>query len=239
MKIPTKYVILAFLVLFAVTFLIGGWIGLKKGKSSLNPTLDSLNAKISYYTVMIDGNMSYIAEKEQEVATLRQAVRNGDIKKEELTKLNIEKVNEITRLKLRIDTLLDSVSHTGVIVHVDTVMVDGQQGNALLLPFHFEKKDQWLTLYGTFDLQGELGIDLSMDAPIDVWGVVKKKGGIPSIMVTTENPYIKTLSLSSIKFDTPRKTKYGIGVQVGWGLTKELKTSPYIGVGLSYNLIRF
>jgi len=69
--------------------------------------------------------------------------------------------------------------------------------------------------------------------------VLKKKEKTPSIIITSENSYIKTLSVSSIKFDMPKPKKYGIGLQIGWGLTKELKTSPYIGVGLSYNLIRF
>ena len=238
MKIKVRYIVLALLIVFATTFLIGGWIGLRKGRSSLQPSIDSLNAQISYYTVVINGSKNYIAEQEQEISTLRQAKRNGDIKNEELTKLNIARVNEITRLKLRIDTLLDSVSHTGVIVHVDTI-INNEQGNALLLPFHFEKKDQWLSLYGTFDTQGELGIDLSMDAPVDVWGVMKKKGSVPSIMITSENPYIKTLSLSSIRFDMPKPKRYGIGFQFGYGITREFKLSPYAGVGLSYDIIRF
>lgn len=33
--------------------------------------------------------------------------------------------------------------------------------------------------------------------------------------------------------------KFGIGVQVGYGLNNEFKPSPYIGVGLSYNILTF
>jgi len=238
MKIKVRYIVLALLIVFATTFLIGGWIGLRKGRSSLQPSIDSLNAQISYYTVVINGSKNYIAEQEQEISTLRQAKRNGDIKNEELTKLNIARVNEITRLKLRIDTLLDSVSHTGVIVHVDTI-INNEQGNALLLPFHFEKKDQWLSLYGTFDTQGELGIDLSMDAPVDVWGVMKKKGSVPSIMITSENPYIKTLSLSSIRFDMPKKKRYNVSLSAGYGVGKNLQLTPIVAITLGKTIFRF
>lgn len=34
-------------------------------------------------------------------------------------------------------------------------------------------------------------------------------------------------------------TKLGIGVQAGYGLNSEMKVAPYIGLGVSYNLIRF
>ena len=38
----------------------------------------------------------------------------------------------------------------------------------------------------------------------------------------------------------PTKIKHwGIGPQIGFGLTTDLKFKPYIGVGISYNLIRF
>ncbi len=34
-------------------------------------------------------------------------------------------------------------------------------------------------------------------------------------------------------------TKFGVGVQAGYGLGADLKIQPYIGFGVSYNLIRF
>jgi len=239
MKISIKYIVLAILILFIAAFVGGGLVGLKKGKNSLNATIDSLNAKISYYTVVIDGSNSYIAEKEQEITTLRRAIRNGDIEKEELRKLNIKHLSEITRLKLRIDTLIQNISHTGAMVRVDTVIVEGRKENALLLPFSFSQQDEYLDLYGTFNLKGDLAIDLSLDAPVDLWVDAGNKRNPPKAIVTSKSTYINVLSIESIRVDMPKPKKYGIGLQIGWGLTKELKTSPYIGVGLSYNLIRF
>lgn len=34
-------------------------------------------------------------------------------------------------------------------------------------------------------------------------------------------------------------TKFGLGVQAGYGVSSDMKASPYIGLGVSYNLIRF
>lgn len=38
--------------------------------------------------------------------------------------------------------------------------------------------------------------------------------------------------------ELPKQKRFGIGVQVGYGLT-EKQLSPYIGVGVSYNILRF
>ena len=245
MKISIKYIVLAILILFIAAFVGGGLVGLKKGKNSLNATIDSLNAKISHYTVELNNKTIYVTEVEQEMETLKQAIRDGDVEKEELRKLNIKQINELTRLRLRIDTLLADIEHSGEIVFdlsdliIESVIDSTDKYNSIKLPFHFNKKDKWLELYGAFSSEGKLDISLEMDAPIDVWGVLKKKEKTPSVMVTSENPYIKTLTLSSIKFDMPKTRRYGIGINVGYGITKEATLSPYIGVGLSYNIIRF
>ena len=245
MTIKIRYIIVGIVVLLIATFVVGGWLGHRRANNAIEPTIDSLNAKISYYTVLINGDRTYITEKEQEIATLREAIRSGDIEKEELRKLNIKKVNEVTRLKLRIDTLLADVEHDGEIVFdlsdliIESVVDSLDKYNSIKLPFHFNKKDKWLDLYGAFSSEGKLDISLKMDVPVDLWGVLKKKEKTPSIIITSENSYIKTLSVSSIKFDMPKTRRYGIGINVGYGITKEATLSPYIGVGLSYNIIRF
>ena len=143
MTIKLRYIIVGIIALLIGTFVVGGWLGHRRANNAMNPTIDSLNAKISYYTVLINGDKTYITEKEQEIATLREAIRSGDIEKEELRKLNIKKVNEITRLKLRIDTLLADVEHDGEIVFnlsdlvIESVVDSLDKYNSIKLPFHF------------------------------------------------------------------------------------------------------
>lgn len=38
---------------------------------------------------------------------------------------------------------------------------------------------------------------------------------------------------------TPPPKRFGLGLQVGYGITLDGRPQPYIGVGLSYNFIRF
>lgn len=38
---------------------------------------------------------------------------------------------------------------------------------------------------------------------------------------------------------TTPANKFGLGVQAGYGLSSDMKVAPYIGLGVSYNLIRF
>jgi hypothetical protein len=57
------------------------------------------------------------------------------------------------------------------------------------------------------------------------------KGGM-QVDVRTANPYSMITGVKSINVPE-KKRPYGIGVQVGYN------GKPYVGVGLSYNLIRF
>lgn len=68
------------------------------------------------------------------------------------------------------------------------------------------------------------------------------------VVAKTDNPYINIDDISSVVID-PRKSKtlkkyfpqkrWGIGPQVGVGLTSDLKFRPYIGVGIQYSIINF
>jgi len=239
MKISTKYVILIAIALLIGAFLFGGYLGRKRANSALEPVIDGLNGQIRRDSIDLHGKTLYIAEVNQELKTEREARRQGDIEKEELRKLNIKHLNEITRLKLRIDTIFINIPHTGTVIEVPSDTESDRQESALLLPFGFQQVDEWLSLYGSFDIQGDFDLDIGMDVLVDIWGAYKKKEDNPSITLTSNNPYINVLEISSIKFDAPKPKRYGIGLQIGYGITREFKASPYVGVGLSYNIIRF
>ena len=57
------------------------------------------------------------------------------------------------------------------------------------------------------------------------------------VKITNQNPYTKIGEIESITFD--KKPKYfGIGFNAGYGISKN-GLSPYIGVGINYNLLKF
>lgn len=58
------------------------------------------------------------------------------------------------------------------------------------------------------------------------------------IEVVNSNPKIKTIGLDSYTFKAPKK-RIGIGLQVGYGIGSDFTIQPYVGIGISYNFIRF
>lgn len=51
--------------------------------------------------------------------------------------------------------------------------------------------------------------------------------------------YQKTVFRDVLITKTPRPKRWGLGVQVGYGINTSGDVKPYIGVGVSYNLLRF
>ena len=244
-KLPTKYLFLSLLVVFAGLFTLGWYLGHKRADNASAPQIGALNAKIKTYEVMLHDSKLYVAEKTQELTTLKKMIADGSIEKAELRALNLKKTHEITRLNFRIDTLLAGVSHDGDITSIirdgmeaedNTVPVLDQK--AIKLPFTFTQKDDYLNLRGDFDANGKLDVTLGMKIPVSViTGIGKDKK--PSCVVTTPNKYVTVISLESYKTDVPRIKRYGVGIQAGYGLQKDFKLTPYLGLGVSYNFIRF
>jgi len=236
MTLKTKYLIGGIIVLTLALFFSGYILGHRRGVNGMEPVVSALTQEIQRQVVVINNQTLYVSSIEQEIESLRKAKADGDLTNKELRKLNLKQVNELTRLKIWIDTILN-IPHDG---RIDTVIVEGKPKNVINLPFSFEKKDQWLDLKGSFDNKGKLGIGLKMNADLDIWTGIDKTTKLPIAKVTSKNPYLNVLSFSSIKMDTYKPKKFGLGVQVGYGfnISGQVKAQPYLGVGLSYNLIR-
>lgn len=70
-----------------------------------------------------------------------------------------------------------------------------------------------------------------------------KKNGLfkkPDLTVTmfNENPYTQTLGLQSFHVSYPDR-RFGIGPVIGLGWSTSLVPAPIIGIGITYNLLRF
>lgn len=236
--IPNKYLFLGSLVVIILIFFGGWYIGVSKDKKALNTTIEAQKQEILRLTVQINDTEYQVTKAEQELATEKELRKKDIFEKKELKALNLKQANEITRMKFRIDTLLEDVSHTGHIIPTDTVFVDNIPHNAILLPFTFEKRDRWFDLKGRFDDNGKLGIDVSMSLDVNAVSGIDKTTKRPVLNLYTDNPYLKTIGIASYKTDTPKPKKYGIGISVGYAICGS-GLSPFAGVGLNYNLIRF
>jgi hypothetical protein len=237
--IKTRTWIIVAICLIVGLFVAGYIIGHRKAVLASNATISALSKEITRTTIELNNTKLYVTSVEQEIETLRQAKTDGDLTAKELRKLNLKLVNENTRLQLVVDTLFEDVFFGGQIIEVhDTVNVTG---NAIKLPFDFEKKDKFLDLKGNFNDNGKLSIGLKMDASLDIWTGISSETKLPVARVTTNNPYLGVLSINSIKLDTQKPKKYSIGVMVGYGLIvkKEPQLAPFIGIGVTRSVIRF
>jgi hypothetical protein len=238
LKLSTKYAIIGVLILLLGIFFSGLYIGHKRGVNASTPTITALQQEIQHQIVIINNQKLYVSSIEQEIETLKKAKADGDVTNAELKKLNLYHVSELTRLTLMIDTLLNNVDNNGQVVKViyDTIKVPRP---AILLPFSFNKKDEYLDLKGNFNTLGKLDISLKMEAKLDVWSGWDKKSKQPTTKITTNNPYLSPLSINSIKMDVQKPKKIGVGFQCGYGITNSLKPSPYVGLGIQYSIFRF
>jgi hypothetical protein len=237
--VKTKYWIIITICLICGLFVSGYVIGHKRAIVASNATINALSEELTRTVITLNNTKLYVTSVEQEIKTLREAKQAGDLTNTELRKLNLKLVNENTRLQLVVDTLFEDVFFGGEVIEIhDTVNVTS---NAIKLPFSFEKKDKFLDLKGDFDAKGKLGLSLKMDASLDIWTGVDSKSKLPVARVTSNNPYLNILSVSSIKLDTQKPKKFGIGFQIGYGIgiANPPKFSPYIGIGISRNIIRF
>ncbi len=69
------------------------------------------------------------------------------------------------------------------------------------------------------------------------------KPKIPFVEITNENPFTTTSTMRAYRVKAPKPKRFGIGINVGYGLTFDKNYQPifrpYIGVGLNYNIIEF
>lgn len=72
-----------------------------------------------------------------------------------------------------------------------------------------------------------------------------KEGGIFNrrtflqVSISNSNPYNKISGMEVYRKPLPKPKRFGLGPQVGATLSADMKVKPYIGIGGSYNLIRF
>lgn len=220
-KISTL-VIVAACVLSAVY--ITGRVSAHPKIKRLSTALETLNDKIAYKDIVIDGLSQTVAQKDALVLTYREALDAEIISKEEMRRLHLRELNSKTTLITQLKTTLDSIKHTGVIVY-DTLYVKDTLAvvPSIRLPFDFEKKTKYTTLTGGFNLQGVMSAKVETSVPLDVYVGIQKGSHDATVMVKSENPDLKTVYISSLVVEAPPKRWYerqiiGDVLKVGAGI---------------------
>lgn len=157
----------------------------------------------------------------------------GDLKTiNELYKVTVDTVETLTnKLKRKEVTNYERIDAV-VVNHIetDTIMVDGV--------VKLEYSDQFTTITGS--LSDKFIIDIETSVPIHMMtykekvGFFKRKTVVHAVSI---NPAVTLTGISSLAV-VEKKKRFGVGAQVGMSYI-DGNFTPYIGLGLSYNFIRF
>lgn len=240
-QLKTKWVVLLVFALGLAIISFGMVLGYHYGQKGLKDVKNAYSDSLLTMKVKLHGAEMTAYQMTQLVVSQKQAIKDLGLKNSDLTKLNIKKTDEISQLKLKIDTLIQNVSHTGqvVVVH-DTIT--RQPHNAILLPFSFDKSDKYVSLKGNFDEKGSLSVKLSLEIGIDAISGIDMQNK-PKLTLLTDNPYIKAITVKSYKTNQVKPLKWSIGFQAGYGFvypkSKNVELAPFMGVGVTRSLVRF
>lgn len=240
--VKTRTWVVIALSLLLATFFSGWHFGCLKEDRANKATIASMAKAISRYEIEVNDTKLYIAEKDQEVLSLREAIKKGFVEREYYRKLHLKSVDDVTYLQAQVDILNDSIAHTGNVIVVQPCDSAKKEKLAIELPFTFARNTEYYNISGGFDLTGTMNFDLNVPMELTVWSGIDKDTKTFKAVVASTNPYVTITNIQSLKLDLPRVKRFGIGVFGGYGLNLlggTIKAQPLIGVGLSYNIIRF
>lgn len=184
--------------------------------------IESLNDSISYYrdvegilhskiSVIEDDYFLKLKLKDKEIVELQDLVKKyKNVKSATIIKTETKIVEKIVN-----KTVLDTISNTPI-YESSFNLKDYIWGNIVA------KKD-------TTDIKINIKNDFNI--------VTYKERGKLVLDVSDKNPYSVT-KVQRNYINLPKQKKFGLGVNAGYGISKS-GLSPYIGLGVNYNLINF
>ena len=238
-EIKTKNIIIGIIVALVLCFL-GGWaLGRFQRDDASRSIIQGLNDVMRTYTYRIGDLRKEASEKDAIITTQRQAIREGLLVKEELRKLKVKYVTDVTHFESEVNVLLDSIAYFQANPPINTPCPPDENYPVLYLPLAFHETNKYLNLQGNFDEDGKLSMDISLPLVIDIftgWDRTTKKY---KTVITYDQPYLKIIDIKSVQLDLQKHRRWGIGIVGGYGVGKDFKLTPYFGVGLTRLLVSF
>jgi hypothetical protein len=134
-------------------------------------------------------------------------------------------------------TKFDTIIKTEIKYVYDTLF---QDGDTILIPlqkYAVHHNDRWIGVNFDSD-SSNTKISIQVENEYSV-SLVKNKKKYEAI-VKNYNPYSSISEISAVSLQgLPRTKRFGIGLQIGYGINSSFKIQPYLGVGMSYNVVRF
>jgi len=226
MKIDYLYI----LIITTLTVLLLQTCNQKKTNSSnFKNNLQALNDSIKYYK----------NELGQEVAQKKAFIGS----KKELESIINQTEGENSQLKKTLKGFKKVTTATKIITEtkIDTFTIVLKDSIPCIFHRPFNKVDQHYTVSGSITNK-QINFDRIFipNEQTIVLGL-KKQGFFKTsyfVEVINSNPLIKTKDVKAFNFSNNKK-RFGVGLIGGYGLSEGLNTGFFVGVGVSYDLIRF
>ena len=214
------------------------------------------NKSIEYYNqrgIWADSVSLYKNKLGEEYASkLTLIMDNKDLKKynEDLyNEVKNLKDNPLVITKTDLQTVIKEVAAKNDTVYVHDTDTQGVKNYT----YEWSVKDSvWYSVKGISEIKSDFSSfkttipELKLNTALTL-NLIETKENL-QVIAKTDNPYVRISDIQSVVID-PKKSKtlksyfpqkqWGVGPQVGIGLTGDLKFRPYIGLGVQYSIINF
>ena len=116
--IKVKHIILTLFLAITGTFFLGYAIGHKKADDASTRLISAFNKEIQGCQSQIEEDDCYICSLERELTTQKALVRSVVLERDQLKRMNVAQKNEMSRIKLRTDTLLHEIAYNKHLISI-------------------------------------------------------------------------------------------------------------------------
>lgn len=189
--------------------------------------IKALNDTIRYYKSKSGNTVAqtsaFIVDNSKEIKELKEELYNA---------LKEMKIQNTTVAAMQFSGEVDNGAKDTVYeIKHDTIQ------NGFIKDFSFSDKYRELNGKVTY-IPDTLAVDITSDKIFfDYTVAIDKKN---QVKIMSNNPYVKYNEISGFTLTKKKQKRFGIGPQIGYGYNfNGSKFNPYIGIGISYNLITF
>ena len=177
-----------------------------------------LKDTIRNYQIELGGLQKQVWEQSAKIKTQQQAIRDGDVTKEELIKTETRLLSTVIKLEAEVRSLKDSLRlqpETQIVYIKDSV----ESYKAIRLPFENRYKDEYIDIKTGVKEDATWYYDIK--APLSAKVLIDVNSRNPKAVVITESPYIPIKEVSTIVI--PKKKPFyekwyfagGVGLILG------------------------
>lgn len=187
----------------------------------------------------------YIA-KNMYIQTIEQLKENNDELYNEIKSLKDNPVIITkTKLQVKLDTVYMENKSVDEYSKNDTTFYDLNWSTVHPQGFYKVSGTTTVNPYDIYNFKSRIN---ELTLPVNLSLDVIEKDNHFQIIGKSDNPYVVISDYNSVFIDPSKsklikkqlpKKKWIIGPQFGYGLTKDMHLSPYIGLGVTYNLFGF